>query len=106
MQQNWKGEEHVGEEVYFTHSQCFRVCLFVPVVVGVFQEAGRRRNDGRVISSKIVTGACLKAADNSSIVKFLASAKRPAEWADDSPGYGSDCRNRGFGRRRAQGAGS
>lgn len=35
-----------------------------------------------------------------------ASANRPAEWADDSPGYGSDCRNRGLGRRWAQGAGS
>ena len=33
MQQNWKGEERVGEEVYFTHSQRFRVRLVVSVAV-------------------------------------------------------------------------
>ena len=42
VQQNWKEEDHVGEEIYFTHSQRYRVRLVVSVAADAFRGTGKR----------------------------------------------------------------
>ena len=56
VQQNWKGEEHVGEEVYFTHSQRFRVCLVVSVAADAFCGTGKRCTEGALLRIDGTTG--------------------------------------------------